>query len=400
MLMGRGGHDGNLVADDDRPRGEGDEYLAHDDVANVAVGLAEVDHQAQPEDAEGDAKVEADGLVASRVAYQQTRGERAHDGTDGVGLGDIAGIGDAEVVHYLQEGAEIAIPAVETHKQHSRKDAGARDRTIQEERIGDECNGGEESLPCSEQNHKKDTKDQQADGEGRAPPFCLQGVEIERQEEKRDAGRQQHQANGIKLAAVMEKGLPRCALTLALRYETLLSSLAETIHHEPKQRQSDSRNDDRKCSKTPPPARPVQKGRGDGPRQPAGDQTRRRDERQHEAPIAQRRRIGHEDAEAILQSIVPNRVKNLRSRICLDAVARRHHDQPQRGEDDAEEIALRPAEDVEDLGEREVGNAADDAAQEADGRRERVLREGGGDVGRQRGCGAGEQALEKVREPD
>ena len=48
MLMWCGGHDGNLVTNDDDARGEGEEDLAHDDVADVAVWLVEVDHQAQP----------------------------------------------------------------------------------------------------------------------------------------------------------------------------------------------------------------------------------------------------------------------------------------------------------------------------------------------------------------
>ena len=38
MLVRGGGQDGDLVADDDGAGGDGDEDLAHDDVADVAVG--------------------------------------------------------------------------------------------------------------------------------------------------------------------------------------------------------------------------------------------------------------------------------------------------------------------------------------------------------------------------
>ena len=105
--------------------------------------------------------------------YQQAHSERAQDRANCVSLDDIASIGNAQVIHHLQERAEVAIPAVETHKQRSRKDASAKDRTIQEERIGNKCDRGEESLPYSEDNHKNDAEDQQADNKGSAPSLCL-----------------------------------------------------------------------------------------------------------------------------------------------------------------------------------------------------------------------------------
>lgn len=101
MLMRSGGHDGDFVADDDGAGGEGDEELAHDDVANLDAGLAEVDQQARAQDAKGDAEVEADGLVAARAVDQEADSEGADDGTDRVGLDDVAGVSDAEVVDDL-----------------------------------------------------------------------------------------------------------------------------------------------------------------------------------------------------------------------------------------------------------------------------------------------------------
>lgn len=48
------GHDGQLLADDDRAGGYGLEDLAHDDVADVGVGGAEVDEETGGEAGDGD----------------------------------------------------------------------------------------------------------------------------------------------------------------------------------------------------------------------------------------------------------------------------------------------------------------------------------------------------------
>lgn len=48
------GHDGELLADDDRAGGHSLEDLAHDDIADVGVGGAEVDEEAGGEAGDGD----------------------------------------------------------------------------------------------------------------------------------------------------------------------------------------------------------------------------------------------------------------------------------------------------------------------------------------------------------
>ena len=254
VLMGRGGHGGDFVADDDGAGGEGDEDLAEDDGADILVGAAEADQEAQAQAAQGNAKVEADGLVASGVAYQQAHGEGGQDGADEVGLDDVAGIRHAEVVDHLQDGAEVAVPAVETEEQRSGQDASAKNGTVQEEGIGDECDGGEESLPDSEGDHECDARDQQGDDEGRAPPVRLQGVKVEWQEKESDAGGEQDETDGVELAAVVEQRPPDCALTLALRDETLLRGLGVIKDQEAEERKGDGGYENGECSKAPTPA--------------------------------------------------------------------------------------------------------------------------------------------------
>ena len=62
VLVGCGGHYGDLLGDDEGAAGEGDEDLAHYYVADVDVRLAELDHEAGAEDCDGDAEVEGLGL--------------------------------------------------------------------------------------------------------------------------------------------------------------------------------------------------------------------------------------------------------------------------------------------------------------------------------------------------
>ena len=264
VLMGSGGHDGDLVADDDGAGGERYQDLAHDDVADVTVGPAEGDHQPHTQDAQRNTEEEADGLIASGKAYQQAHGESGQDGAHGVSLNDVAGTGHAQVIHYLQEGAEVAVPAVVTEKQRSGKDASAEDGTIQEERIWNECDGSEEPLPYSKGDHKCDARDQQADDKGGAPPVRLQSVKIEWQEKESDA-REQNETDSIELAAVVQQGPPRRTLTLVLRDEALLRGLGVIIHQKAEERKGYGGYDDGESPKAPTPARSLQVGRGDWP---------------------------------------------------------------------------------------------------------------------------------------
>ena len=165
----------------------------------------------------------------------------------------------------MQEGAEVTVPAVVTEKQRSGKDASAEDGTIQEERIGNECDGGEEPLPYGKGDYKCDARDQQADNKRGVPPVCLQGVKIEGQEKESDAAREQNETDSIELAAVVEQGPPRCNLTLARRDKTLLQGLGVIMHQKTEERKGDGGYGNGKGPKAPTPAGSLEVGRGDWP---------------------------------------------------------------------------------------------------------------------------------------
>jgi hypothetical protein len=65
--MGSGGHDSHLLTDNKSSACEGDENLAHDNEADIDVWLAEVDHEANAENCDGDTEVEGEPLEAAGV---------------------------------------------------------------------------------------------------------------------------------------------------------------------------------------------------------------------------------------------------------------------------------------------------------------------------------------------
>lgn len=72
MLMRRHCHDGHLFTDNESSASKSDEDLAHDDVANIGIRLAGMNHQADGQDGDRDTKVKTDPLETSIVSNDNT----------------------------------------------------------------------------------------------------------------------------------------------------------------------------------------------------------------------------------------------------------------------------------------------------------------------------------------
>lgn len=103
VLVRDGGHGGGLLTDDDGAAGKGNEDLAHDDVADVDVGLSELEHQANTENRKGDAEEETDLLELSGATDPETDDERPEAGTDRVDIDHVARLGHVKTGNDLQE---------------------------------------------------------------------------------------------------------------------------------------------------------------------------------------------------------------------------------------------------------------------------------------------------------
>lgn len=93
VLVGRGGHDGHLLADDEGTTAEGDEDLAHYNVADALAGLAEVDHEADAEGLEAQHR-HGEPLEAAEETDEDGQDYAPEAGPDAVDVADVAGVGN------------------------------------------------------------------------------------------------------------------------------------------------------------------------------------------------------------------------------------------------------------------------------------------------------------------
>ena len=110
--------------------------------------------------------------------------------------------------------------------------------------------------------------------------------------------------------------------------------------------------------------------------------------------------VGNKDGQAETNTVVANPEKDLSGGIHFDTRASGHEYETNGGQDDRDQVARRPADDVKNLGNDQLGHAANDAAHDAHGRRERMLLESRGDP---RGQDIGSPLLhgvDKVDDPD
>lgn len=132
VLVVNGSENRKLLDDDEHTTTDGDENLAEDKVADRLVGATEVDHQALGKDVQGHGDPK-EPLEATSAADQETDEEEQDTGNNVKDVADVSGLGDAEIVHDLQEGGEVVIPAIVAELVSSIQQAGTEDSTVPEE---------------------------------------------------------------------------------------------------------------------------------------------------------------------------------------------------------------------------------------------------------------------------
>lgn len=107
--MGRGGHDGHLLADDEGAAAEGDEDLRHHDEADAVLRLAELDHEADAEDLKAEHR-HGEIFEAAGPADDEGEDYRPETRADAVDVVDVTGVGYGEVVDGLEVVVECCVP--------------------------------------------------------------------------------------------------------------------------------------------------------------------------------------------------------------------------------------------------------------------------------------------------
>lgn len=192
-LMGRGGHDGHLLADDEGAAAEGDEDLTHDHIANAERRLAEVDHEADAEEFEAE-HGQGEPLEAAGDADDGREDDGPEARADAVDVGHVAGVGDGEAVHGLQVGVEVGVPEVEGGEEEGGQAAGRHDGAVGEEFEGNEGARGEVLFVEREEDHAEAADDPEGDAEGGGVAFVLVGFEGEGEQEEDEASADEEDA--------------------------------------------------------------------------------------------------------------------------------------------------------------------------------------------------------------
>lgn len=130
MLMLEGRHHGHLSGKHDGPTSKGNEDLRHDDVPEVLLRLAELDHEADAEHHEGDGEVAGDPLEAAGVPDGIAEDEAGEAGADSVDIGDVGGLLDAGVPDDHEHGGEVGAPDGGVGEDEGEHDAAEEDGAV------------------------------------------------------------------------------------------------------------------------------------------------------------------------------------------------------------------------------------------------------------------------------
>ena len=417
VSLRRRGHGGHLLRDDERAARERDEDLAHDDVSDVDVWLAELDHEADTQDGQRHAEVQRDPLEAAGPTNHDADDERPECGANRVDVANIGSFRYGEVVDDLEERGEVAVPDIEGDEDGARQDARAQDGAVGQEVVRDEGNGCEVLLVQGESDDQDATNDDEADHEGRFPAVSLVRVEGEGKEEKRQASGDEQQADDVEFEKVVFERLCQSALALALWHDAQLLRLAVVPVEEGAQGSGHDGGHDGESAVAPSEAAGAfEEARCDGTADPDGCNVGRRDKGEHEGSILQSGGVGHEDGNRVCHAVVsdksapaplnrlsrdlPNPVEHLRRSVRLHVVAGGHHDQSNSQKAHHHEESLRTPPDIKNLCQRELPDSSNQTGHDADGGRERVLLEGRRDVRYHRVGHALLHGVDKVDDPN
>lgn len=181
--MGGDSHGGDLTTDDEGSTTEGDEDLGHDNVADIVVWLAEVDHETTSKGDDRQTEVKRKPLEAAGVLDGDGDNNTPEAGSDGVDIEDVSCIADVDSVDNLQVGEEVSIPKVEGNEQDGVEEAGTDDGLVFHKLPWNEGLLAEPLLINDEECDGEDTKDEKTQNRGTSPCVLLVASEREGKEE-------------------------------------------------------------------------------------------------------------------------------------------------------------------------------------------------------------------------
>lgn len=139
--------------------------MRHDNVANVDVGAAELNHQADAEEHQRQRVVDGNPLEATSLSNGPSEGDGGEAHAGAVNVGDVRGFGHGGVPGDHAHGREEVAPDHGAGKDEGEHDAGQENVGVAEEVGRDKVDGGEPLLIGNKAGHEETAKDKKADYE-------------------------------------------------------------------------------------------------------------------------------------------------------------------------------------------------------------------------------------------
>ena len=239
------GHHCELLADHERSAGEGDEYLAHHNVADVDVRLPEVNHEARGQDVQRDSEAQREVLEPHGELDEQADENGEEAGSDAVDVVDVAGVLDALVVHDLHVRVVVRVPAVEGDKDGGREAAGTEDGAVEDELEGDEALAREELLVYSKTNQAETANDEHGDDCAGLPGIDLEVGERHGKQKEHETRADEDDSDHVEFPEVVADLLAQAAVAgRALPDQAGLLRFHLIAEHDPEERNAEEREND------------------------------------------------------------------------------------------------------------------------------------------------------------
>lgn len=390
-----------MFRDDEHTATESNENHTHDNVPDVLIRLAELDHKPDTENGERHAPEQAVHLQLAVVPQTYAVYERDEARAHSVDVRNVRCVRNGLVEHDAQQGVEVRVPDVPADVQRAGHGVCEDDGAVLEQRPRDECYWCAPLLPETEGDDQEAAEDDEADDHRGFPLVGLQRVQVEGEEEERETGCEDEQTNDVEFFGIIHEFLTEGAAVGARGDQALTTRFRFVEVEHCDERGADEGCEDGKDAEAPAPADAA--GCDDAVDRiavdPGRDEPRGCGIADKETSILELRRVGNEDCHGEVDAIVAGVEEGVGGAIRLDIVAARHEDKTEHVACNADTERERPAPDVHDLGIGELPDTGDNRGDDTCQGGKRVLLKGAGNVGRERAAAAGCEGHEEVDEP-
>ena len=178
------GHDSHLFTDRDGSAGKCDEDLTHDDVSDRLIWLAEMNHKTHTQSLEWHCEVKREPSETSGDTDGIGDDYSPEARTNGIYIGDVASVGDAEIVDCLEVAVKVRVPAVKGDKEEGSAEAGTYDGTVGEKLERNEGFAACVAFEETESDKTQYSNDEHGDDHSGVPTFLLVGGKGEREKQE------------------------------------------------------------------------------------------------------------------------------------------------------------------------------------------------------------------------